>query len=223
MSHKHEHDQLPDLAEFWESRYAGQDQVWSGKVNGILAEVATMLHPGTALDLGCGEGGDVIWLAQHGWTATGVDISATAVARGRAAAVHLGIAAEAARFEAGDLSTWRPSGLFDLVTCSYLHTFDAAMPREQILRRAVSFVAPGGHLLITSHAAAPPWAKHSERSEHHKHDFPSPREELETLELDSAEWEVVISATQDREAQGPGGITGTVSDTVTLVRRTAEQ
>lgn len=223
MSHESEPEQQPDLAEFWESRYAGQDQVWSGKVNGILAEVAATLHPGTALDLGCGEGGDVIWLAQHGWTATGVDLSATAVARGRAAAEHLGLAAETAQFEVGDLSTWQPDRMFDLVTCSYLHTFDAAMPRELILRRAVSFVAPGGHLLITSHAAAPPWAKHSEHSENHKHDFPSPGEELEALDLDTATWEVVISTTKDREAKGPGGITGTVSDTVTLVRRTVEQ
>lgn len=220
MSHEQEPTQGQDLAEFWESRYAEQGQVWSGKVNGILAEIAATLQPGTALDLGCGEGGDVIWLAQQGWTVTGVDISSTAVERGRAAAEKLSIPAKNVHFEAADLSTWQPTALFDLVTCSYLHTFDVSLPREEILRRAADFVAPGGHLLITSHAAAPPWADAAKKHEH-KHDFPTPQQELDALDLDANTWDVVISTLRDREATGPGGVSGIVSDTVTLVRRTA--
>ncbi|WP_435850759.1 hypothetical protein [Streptomyces tibetensis] len=32
------------------------------------------LAPGDALDLGCGEGGDGLWLAGRGWHVTAVDI-----------------------------------------------------------------------------------------------------------------------------------------------------
>ena len=39
------------------------------------------VSPGVALDLGCGEGGDAIWLARQGWRVTAVDVSATALDR----------------------------------------------------------------------------------------------------------------------------------------------
>ncbi|KGM12493.1 methyltransferase type 12, partial [Cellulomonas bogoriensis 69B4 = DSM 16987] len=70
-----------DPAAFWEDRYAGSGRVWSGEPNATLVDVVAGLTPGRALDLGCGEGGDAIWLARHGWDATGIDISPTAVAR----------------------------------------------------------------------------------------------------------------------------------------------
>ena len=94
--HETEQDAVPQsAAEIWESRYADSDRVWTGKVNGVLADIAGALAPGNALDLGCGEGGDAVWLAQQGWHATGVDLSPTAVERGRRAAQSAGIPASA--------------------------------------------------------------------------------------------------------------------------------
>jgi len=55
---------------FWEEFYRKQERVWSGNPNAILVREVTGLDPGTALDLGCGEGADAIWLAQHGWRVT---------------------------------------------------------------------------------------------------------------------------------------------------------
>lgn len=49
-------------ADLWEQRYASSDRVWSGLVNHALADIARTLTPGRALDLGCGEGGDAVWL-----------------------------------------------------------------------------------------------------------------------------------------------------------------
>ncbi len=66
---------------FWETRYAGDGHIWSGEPNQALVDVLSDFSPGRALDLGCGEGGDSIWLAQHGWRVTAVDIAATAIAR----------------------------------------------------------------------------------------------------------------------------------------------
>ena len=64
--HTAPHESAIPLA-YWETRYAGERPVWSGAANVTLVDVLTGLEPGRALDLGCGEGGDAIWLAQQGW------------------------------------------------------------------------------------------------------------------------------------------------------------
>ncbi|MGB4777927.1 FAD-dependent oxidoreductase [Microbacterium sp.] len=201
-------------ADFWEERYAASDRVWSGRVNRVLADIAAGLAPGRALDLGCGEGADVVWLARHGWNATGIDISPTAIARATAAAETTGTAPGRARFLAADLAAL-PDGEYDLVSASFLHS-PVALARDGILRRASALVAPGGHLLITSHAALPPWA---DASAHHQHRFLSPAEELAQLELDPQRWDVLHAETRTRETSGPDGVPATLDDVVVLVRR----
>ena len=76
----------------WEARYAAVDRLWSGDPNDWLPEFALGWEPGRALDLGCGEGADAVWLAEHGWDVTGLDLSATAIARMRARARDRGLA-----------------------------------------------------------------------------------------------------------------------------------
>ncbi len=75
---------------FWEERYRAKPSVWSGNTNPHLVTEAGHLAPGAALDLGAGEGADAIWLAERGWTVTAVDVSPTALSRGRQRAEHLG-------------------------------------------------------------------------------------------------------------------------------------
>ena len=93
--------------QFWEERYASRPQVWSGRANQVLVDLVSGFAPRTALDLGCGEGGDAVWLAQQGWRVTAVDISTTAVERGRAAAADLGVPADRITWVAQDLAEMR--------------------------------------------------------------------------------------------------------------------
>lgn len=65
-----------EAAEFWESHYQRHRPTERSAVNPLLAEIAESLPPGSALDLGCGNGGDTLWLAEHGWRVASVDISA---------------------------------------------------------------------------------------------------------------------------------------------------
>src|ERR671912_1383468 len=94
MRHEHGHDEAEAAEMFeppsWEERYSGEQKVWSGQPNPQLVAEASGLAPGTALDVGCGEGGDVIWLAQHGWRVTGADFSAAGLARARRHAAEAG-------------------------------------------------------------------------------------------------------------------------------------
>lgn len=207
-------DAVRDPREFWDEFYGGDAPVWSGRVNVQLAEISADLAPGRALDLGCGEGADAIWLAEDGWQVVAVDVSANALERACAAAQERQVISRI-RFERHDLSTSFPAGRFDLVSAQFLHS-PVQLAREAVLRRAADAVAVGGRLLIVDHAAAPPWA-----GEHvHEHHFATADEVLAGLDLDDTQWELLRLGTVERDAVGPDGQTGVLTDSVILLRRT---
>ncbi len=211
----HQHT-LPaaDLRGWWEARYAGRDGIWSGRVNAVLASVAADLTPGRALDLGCGEGGDVVWLAGRGWSVVGVDLSVTALTRASAAAVAAGVE-ERTAFVTADLASWDTAARFDLVTASFLQSWPVAIPRGEILRRAAGFVARGGRLLVTAHAAPP----HGDLPDELRgYRFPSPDDDLAALGVDDG-WEVLEAAERPRDAATPDRDVHHTVGGVVLVRR----
>lgn len=212
----HTHQEPTDMTArtWWEARYAERDGIWSGRVNTVLADVAGALPTGRALDLGCGEGGDAVWLAQQGWDVIGVDLSVTAIARGSRAAVVAGVEDRTA-FVAADLDAWDTAARFDLVTASFLQSWPVPIPRAAILRRAAGFVASGGHLLVTAHAAPP----HGDLPEELRaYRFPTPEEDLAALDLDDT-WEVLAAELRPRTATTPEGAPHEVLDSVVLARR----
>jgi SAM-dependent methyltransferase len=203
----------PDAKEHWEEHYGERERVWSGRVNARLAEVASTLRPGRALDLGSGEGGDALWLAERGWQVVAVDISDTALKRAREDAESRGLA-ERIEFEQVDLSESFPDGGFDLVSAQFLHS-TLPLDRTRIFIRAAEAIRPGGVLLIVDHAGPPPWASKL----HHHHEFPSADEVLETLKLPEAEWERLRVGPAQRDATGPNGENGTLTDNLIVLRR----
>lgn len=216
-THGHGHVSEQDPVAFWDDLYGEKDQIWSGRVNPSLADVVGTLDPGRALDLGSGEGGDALWLAEQGWAVTGVDISTTAVRRAQGAAAAAGLDDARVRFVAADLSAAPDvvgSG-YDLVTACFFHS-PVALDRTAILRRAADLLSTGGHLLLVTHAAAPPWAD-PEKVAHHT--FLTPAQEVDELALDPDGWEVVLCEVRSRAATGPDGEPGTLDDGVVLVRR----
>jgi len=149
--HRHSEERFGAAAQAaeWDARYSERDGVmWSGRPNGrLVAEVADLV-PGRALDVGCGEGADTIWLAGRGWTVTAIDVSDVAVARGREAA---GRSSQAGiDWICGDvLQTPLPSRAFDLVSMQY-----PALPKaagEPAVRTLLDTVRPSGLLLAVYH------------------------------------------------------------------------
>ncbi|MBT0566196.1 bifunctional 2-polyprenyl-6-hydroxyphenol methylase/3-demethylubiquinol 3-O-methyltransferase UbiG [Williamsia sp. CHRR-6] len=213
-------------ADHWEARYAQSTRVWSGRVNATMAAVVAPLPKGTngtALDLGCGEGGDAVWLAEHGWQVTAVDISPTAVARGAQGAAQRGVA-ERITWIAHDLSTWTTEQTFDLITASFFHS-TVEFPRTEILRRVVAQVNPGGHLVLVTHvfeseADIPPWASRRDDGTPHMPHMPGPDHDVNELALDPRHWQIVTSEIRTREATGPDGVqTATLKDGVVVATR----
>ena len=146
--------------EYWERRWTQVLRDHAGKIAGrrpsahLLTETAD-LHPGRALDAGCGHGSEAVWLASRGWQVTAVDYSATALdlARSRATAIGADVA-ERIEWTEGDLTTWTPPpGSYDLVLSLYVHVQGSV---GEMVRRLGAGVAPGGTLLLVGHRPIDP-------------------------------------------------------------------
>ncbi|HET8980808.1 MAG TPA: class I SAM-dependent methyltransferase [Solirubrobacteraceae bacterium] len=131
----------------WDARYAGSELVWTSEPNRFLVAETDGLSPGRALDLACGEGRNAVWLAQRGWTVTGVDFSAAGLAKAQRLAESRGVHAEWVR---ADLVEYRPPHrAFELVIVFYLQI--AAPERSPIVAAAAQAVAAGGTFLLVAH------------------------------------------------------------------------
>jgi SAM-dependent methyltransferase len=131
----------------WDARYTGHELVWSAEPNRFLVAEVEGLAPGRALDLACGEGRNAIWLAEQGWTVTGVDFSAVGLDKARRLAEARQVTVQ---WERADVTEYEPpSDGFDLVIVMYLHL--PAPARRRALGLASGGVAPGGTLLVVGH------------------------------------------------------------------------
>ncbi|WP_020575332.1 class I SAM-dependent methyltransferase [Actinopolymorpha alba] len=204
-----------DAVRFWDEMHAARTAATDPQPNARLTETVTGLSPGDALDLGCGDGGDALWLAGQGWHVTAADISAVAVERLAALARSHGLGD---RVTAGrhDLRTSFPHGEFDLICAHYLHT-PFNLDRAAVLRSAAHALRPGGRLLVVDHGSAAPWSWNQDPDVR----YPSPREVAADIDLDAATWTVERADAPRRIATGPDGRTAEVTDHVLLIRRTA--
>lgn len=134
-------------AKDWNDRYRASDLVWSAGANTFLVDEAAGLAPGTALDIGCGEGRNAIWLAENGWLVTAADFSAVAVDKARSIAAERGVAVD---WHVADVVEWRPPDTYDLVVVLYLQL--PQPERAVMLATAVAALAPGGRLIVVAHS-----------------------------------------------------------------------
>lgn len=197
-------------AAYWDERYGGTEPVWSGRVNPRLVEHASELATGTALDIGCGEGGDAGWLAAQGWTVLAVDVSAVVVGKARAAAAKALSAEVAARitWQQADILTWQlPADAFELVSVQFLHLTRDGF--ADLNRRLAAAVRVGGTLLLVNHDPS-------------DHGGPVPRPHIPELfltadelvaTLDPADWRVEVAQAVPREFTWAGNPV-TIHDTV---------
>jgi SAM-dependent methyltransferase len=199
-------------ASFWDERYRSADGIWSGDPNPQLVAEVSGLAPGTALDVGCGEGADAVWLAERGWHVTAIDISGVALERARKAAANAGVT-ERIDWRKGDIATWTPERSYDLVSAQFMQL--APPLRDAVFRRLAAAVAICGTLLIVGH---------------HPSDLETtvrrPRmpgvlytaEEIAGL-LDPQAWESLVQAARPRAVTDANGASVIVHDAVLRSRR----
>jgi thioredoxin reductase/SAM-dependent methyltransferase len=135
----------------WEHRYSAA-QIWSGNPNGTLVNEIEGTAPGRVLDVGAGEGGDAVWLAERGWKVTASDISQRALDRITAVANGRGLTIDCHHADANSLDAY-PTQEFDLVSAQY-----ASIPRTpdgRAVNNLLAAVAVGGTLLVVGHDLEP--------------------------------------------------------------------
>ncbi len=206
-------------AEFWDEKYGGTDRHWSGRPNQRLVEQVTGLTPGRALDVGCGEGADAIWLAEQGWHVRAVDVSTVALDRTSSHAIQREVAhrVEVGVYDAMTGEPPLPAGAFDLVTAHFLH-----VPRpdfDDVYRRIAAAVAPGGRLLVVAHH--PDDVESGARRPHGPGLLFPPEQVLAALGVSdgSPVWESEVADAPVREQATEDGPVR-VRDTVVRLRRT---
>jgi SAM-dependent methyltransferase len=187
----------------WQQAKAGREIV----PNPHLARETSGLVPGTALDAGCGEGAEAIWLATQGWQVTAADISAAVLSRASERATSGGGAPERVQWVEADLSVWEPGKQFNLVTTLYAHP---AMPQPAFYERISDWVAPGGTLLIVGHLHTPDTTghgnSHGQRGRgHHPPEEASVTAASITGELDPTKWDVVTAEEYSRTLTNRAG------------------
>ncbi len=200
----------------WDHRYGG-DQMWSGNPNGTLVNEIAGRTAGRALDVGAGEGGDAVWLAEQGWDVTASDISQRALERVAAEARRRGLRIECHHADANALDAF-DTGAFDLVSAQY-----ASIPRTPDSRGACNLlnaVAPGGTLLIVSHDLEPMRAPID--TQEHSRPFDADAylrlDDFVAVLAESSEWEIEV---HEKRPRPPGAVSAShhVDDIVLRARR----
>lgn len=218
MSHDHEVDPaIMWTQEFWDERYGSAATIWSGNPNPHLVAQVADLTPGTALDVGSGEGADAIWLAEQGWQVTGIDVSMVALERAAQLAAAAGHdVADRITWQQADILTWDPAPRqFDLVSAQFMHLPRSA--REVVYRRLAAAVRPDGSLLIVGHH---PSDLETTMRRPNLPDLFFTAEQV-AAGLDPDDWQVVVAASPERQTLDADGRPVTISDAVMhAIRRT---
>ena len=201
-------------AAFWDERYGSSDALWSGHVNAVVRDEAGGLPPGRALDVGCGEGGDALWLAAQGWEVLGVDVSRVALGRAAARARETGLDSRTT-WELRDVLVWTPpSETYDLVSVAFVHL--ATGDRRQVYAGLADAVAPGGTFLVAAHHPSDlevvPRPPHPEL-------FFTAEALVSDLRGGSQAWDIVTAEARPRPGHHPDGHPVTLHDTVMRARR----
>jgi len=200
----------------WDHRYRS-DRLWSGNPNGTLVNEVGGLVAGRALDVGAGEGGDAVWLAEQGWTVTASDISERALDRIDAEARRRSLPIERLHVDANALEPFEVAA-FDLVSAQY-----ASIPRtpdHRGVRNLVDAVAPGGRLLVVSHDVEPMRAP-IDTHEHSRSFDPDAFVQVADFAAalaDDADWEIEVNDKRPRPA-GSATAAHHVADVVLRARR----
>jgi cyclopropane fatty-acyl-phospholipid synthase-like methyltransferase len=112
--------------------YAATEQLWPDTPGRMVVEAGHLLPPGRALDLGCGDGKNAVYLARRGWQVDAYDSSRLALTQFRARLARSnGLSGHVKWSHADVVQLSLPNGGYDLVVAYGLfHCLDESRFRR---------------------------------------------------------------------------------------------
>lgn len=131
----------------WNERYSAEAYAFGTQPNDFLASMLDRLPKGKALCLAEGEGRNAVWLAEHGWDVTAVDVAEVGLAKAQQLAAERDVSintihADLADFEIG-AKQW------DLIVSVFCHLPLAL--RQRVHAACVSGLNSGGAVLLEAY------------------------------------------------------------------------
>ena len=147
---------IADEGEFYNQIYE-QGPEATREPSRLLVEAVEGRTPGTALDVGMGQGRNAVFLAKQGWRITGFDPSAVGLSQARVSAEEAGVTIETVQAGAEYFEFGRDK--WDLIAILY--------PIEKVsIHRVHDALKPGGIVVVEApHKETSPAAHHYESNE----------------------------------------------------------
>jgi tellurite methyltransferase len=183
---------------FWERGYRDRDLSTMGGPSIEIYEIVPALAPGSrVLDLGCGEGRNSLFLAQHGCRVTCIDRSADAIDKVRLAADRLGVEINAL---VSDIAHLDLDSDYEVVLSHGVLYYLTNMEWRDLLSQAKERTTPGGFNIYSVFIFSDRFPRpHEFRSARYTHSL-APRE----LEEFYSDWEVIRYDQYVKWDQHPG-------------------
>ena len=125
----------------WDERYLTDDYVFGTEPNQFIARILPLLPKGgRALDLATGEGRNGIFLAEHGFEAEGVDMSAVGLEKAQKLAAEKGVRFATRQENIAEMAL--PPEHYALIASVFCHFAEPV--RTQVLQRMIDALQPGG-------------------------------------------------------------------------------
>jgi 2-polyprenyl-3-methyl-5-hydroxy-6-metoxy-1,4-benzoquinol methylase len=138
--------------DFWNKEFSEGKVLLHKGPSALLVTAVKGRKPGTALDIGMGQGRNAVYLAELGWTITGVDLSDVAIEQAKANASAKSVKLNAV---VSDLDTFDfGKEQWDLITSFYMHAWHRRSPTD-VPARIFDALKPGGLLVIEGFAEPP--------------------------------------------------------------------
>lgn len=125
----------------WNEAYSRPNPPLSGPPSAILVEAVKGVRPGKALDFGMGLGRNALWLAEHGWDVTGIDISDVAIEKVKKAAAEKQLRVEAVLADIRQYDLGQEK--WDLIVAANMHDLTV-----ENAPRLIAALKPGGLLVV---------------------------------------------------------------------------
>lgn len=134
----------------YDKRYAGEDFYWGKEPSSMAPRVLEAVKPSARyhprlIDIGCGEGRDIVYFARHGFEVVGLDLSAVGLEKARQYAAEAGVEIETIH---ADITDYELEGLYDVVFSTGTLQFLPIEKRQQCFENYKSHSAPGGANVI---------------------------------------------------------------------------